>query len=225
MKKLVAGFVGVAALGAFSLAMAGGITSGMVSDNGFSDSNESSFFVSGNLGEDKVDAHHSDFNTINPNFPGHRWLTGFAWNVNLGYQFNRYFALETGYTHFHSAEEQIANTVSLNTLDTHLSGIDLVAKGILPLNDQLNLFAKAGGMILFNRQVLHITPQLPPTILPSTTTTHATHIVPEFGLGAAYNITHHVALTIQGITTLGKANSTKPATYAGYAGVSYKFNM
>lgn len=59
-------------------------------------------------------------------------------NTNLGYQFNRYFAAEAGYTAY---EE-----------DGVLNNIDLAIKGILPISEgehPVSLFGKIGPAYLF----------------------------------------------------------------------------
>lgn len=205
MKKLVVSFVGAAALASVSIAMAGGMDNmaGPVQSSG----NNAGFTVSGNLGYGKV-----NYNAANLGVPSKN-LSGFAWNGNLGYQFNQYLALESGYTHFHDI-----TVPGAGKLDTQ--GVDLLVKGILPINSQFNVFAKAGAMDIFTKAL-------------NTNNTSAgrrSRITPEFGIGTSYNVTRNVALTLQGITTLAMKGPhtgtfTQPATYAGYVGASYKFSV
>lgn len=63
---------------------------------------------------------------------------GFGANVNAGYQFNRYFAIETGYSYYNPQS---------NDFRLHL--LDLAIKGILPVTDRFNLFGKIGGDVGF----------------------------------------------------------------------------
>ena len=217
MKKVIVGFVGATALAAFSVAMAGGMTNTPASDQSLFNNNDAGFFISGNLGYDKFDFAKP---TASPTAQDSITNTGFAWNGNVGYQFNSYFALESGYTQFAdvNANSPIAGgTLAVANKENY--GIDLLAKGILPINQKFNVFAKAGMMRLHTKQ---ITSRL---VFPDSSTTATTvRYVPEFGVGTSYNLTHSVALTLQGITTL-KSNNNIPATYAGYAGLSYKFNV
>ncbi|OGT35683.1 MAG: hypothetical protein A3F11_07190 [Gammaproteobacteria bacterium RIFCSPHIGHO2_12_FULL_37_14] len=220
MKKVIVGFVGATALAAFSVAMAGEMTNIPASDQPSSNNNDAGFFISGNLGYDKFDFAKP---TTAPISQDSITNTGFAWNGNVGYQFNSYFALESGYTQF---ADVLANSpipgissgmLAVENKDNY--GIDLLAKGILPINQKFNVFAKAGVMRLHTTQVTSRLGVFPD----SSTTLASVRYVPEFGVGASYNLTHNVALTLQGITTL-KSNNNIPATYAGYAGLSYKFN-
>lgn len=211
MKKVIVGFVGAAALALVSGAMAGGMTS-TVADNGFSDNNAAGVYVGGNLGYGKLDLK-------NRGTLPQKYLRGFTWNADLGYQFNPYIAVEGEYTHFHDI--RVGNSV--NNVDASLSGFGLMAKGILPINEKFNVFAKAGAMDMSMTTSLtqnSVTVQGP----------HSSKIVPAFGIGTSYNLTHHLALTLQGVTTLSASKNISPnvrmnfpATYAAYAGISYKF--
>lgn len=205
MKKVVVGFVSAAALATITVGMAAG-TDSMAASNQFS-SNPANVYIDGNLGYGKFDAK-------NTGLPA-KDLRGFTWGADLGYQFNQYAAIEAGYTQFHELKG-VANGTSGNAT---LKGVDLMAKGIMPINDQFNVFAKAGAMDLF----LKTNPSGRPSVKYS-------RVAPAFGLGTAYNVTQNVALTLQGITTLAMKGPhagtfTMPATYAAYAGLSYKFNV
>ncbi len=201
MKKVVVSIVSAAALATASIAMAGGMTSMAASQP-----SAAGAFVSGNLGYAKQD------DAIKAPIVA-KDLRGFAWNVNAGYQFNEYLALETGYTRF----SDVKAAAGASKTDAQLYGIDLLAKAIYPINDQFNVFAKAGAMNMYRK-----------TSVASSPSVRQTRIVPEFGIGTGYNLTHNVALTLQGITTLAmkgpkNGSGTMPATYAGYVGLTYKF--
>src|SRR3990167_109154 len=151
MKKVIVGFVGATALAAFSVAMAGGMTNTPASDQSLFNNNDAGFFISGNLGYDKFDFAKP---TASPTAQDSITNTGFAWNGNVGYQFNSYFALESGYTQFAdvNANSPIAGgTLAVMNKDNY--GIDLLAKGILPINQKFNVFAKAGMMRLHTKQI------------------------------------------------------------------------
>lgn len=199
MKKVVVGFVSAVALATIGMAAA----SDSMAASTQSSSNAAGVFVSGNLGYGKQDLKNSGLPSKD--------LRGFAWNASLGYQFNQYVAVEGGYTQFHTIK---VNTTP-NSTDNTLYGVGLLAKGIYPINDQFDVFAKAGAMDMFNKVAV------------GATTVRKSRIVPAFGIGTSYNVTSNVALTLQGITTLqSKSHAyTMPATYAAYAGVSYKFNV
>jgi hypothetical protein len=199
MKKLVVSFVSAAALASASIAMAGGMDN-MAAPVQASNNSAAGIIISGNAGYGKVNYKNVGIPTNN--------LSGFAWNGNLGYQFNQYFAVESGYTNFHD--------ITVGSQKVHTYGIDLLAKGIYPINSQFNVFAKAGAMNLYTKRVAN-----------NLVGSNVSRIVPEFGIGTGYNLTHNLALTVQGIATFSTKthNFTMPATYAGYAGLSYKFNV
>ena len=203
MKKLVVSFVSAAALASASIAMAGGMDN-MAAPSQASNSNAAGIIISGNAGYGKVNYNASNLGVKSSA------LNGFAWNANLGYQFNPYVAIESGYTHF--------NDINVGPAKIDTYGVDLLAKGIYPINSQFNVFAKAGAMDIFSKAVN------------GNVTARRARVTPEFGVGTSYNMTHNLALTVQGITTLAMKGPhagtfTMPATYAAYAGLSYKFNV
>jgi opacity protein-like surface antigen len=200
MKKVVVGFVSAAALATVGMAAA---SNSMAASTQSSNSNAAGVFVSGNLGYGKVDYRNTGLAA--------KYLRGFTWNANLGYQFNQYLAIEGGYTQFNSIKVTAGALQSTQTIH----GISLLAKAIYPINDQFNVFAKAGAMDLIFKNSSNVV---------GATNARRERIVPEFGVGTSYNVSSNVALTLQGITTLA-AKHNVPATYAAYAGVSYKFNV
>lgn len=206
MKKVV-GMLGVAALMSSSLVMAGGPTNAPVNEfQGFQDNGVSGAFVGGNFGYAKQDA------TVVAPLTSKN-LRGYAWNIDTGYQINQYWGFELGYTRF--AGVSYVATVPGTIRNAQLYGIDLLATGTLPINDQFNLFAKAGAMDMFGK----------PT-QPTEPAYYRSRIVPEFGVGMGYGLTRHWTLILQGITTLSmnssSSGSAMPATYAGYIGARYK---
>ena len=86
--------------------------------------NESGLYIGGNYGYLKVDS-DDDFDDNND-----------VWQGLIGYRFNEFFALEGGYTDFGSYGGNLANA------DT--DGYSAAVKGILPLTDSIEFFAKAG---------------------------------------------------------------------------------
>ncbi|MGB2064063.1 outer membrane protein A [Marinomonas gallaica] len=86
--------------------------------------NESGLYVGGNYGYLKVDG-DDDFDDNND-----------VWQGLIGYRFNQYMALEGGYTDFGSYGSDIANAET--------DGYSAAVKGILPLTESIEFFAKAG---------------------------------------------------------------------------------
>lgn len=89
------------------------------------------------------------------------------------------------------------------------SGWSLLGKGIYPLHDQFDAFGKAGVMRLHTKDVFGA---------------RKDSVVPEFGVGAAYNVNDNIAVSVQGLMSFAASNQV-PATYAAYAGASYKFTV
>ncbi|MCO4786227.1 porin family protein [Marinomonas atlantica] len=86
--------------------------------------NESGLYVGGNYGYLKVDG-DDDFDDNND-----------VWQGIIGYRFNQYMALEGAYTDFGSYGSGIASAET--------DGYSAAVKGILPLTDSIEFFAKAG---------------------------------------------------------------------------------
>lgn len=156
---------------------------------------------------------HPKFNNTNITNPNN---SGFAWNANLGYQFSQYFAIESGYTQFANVNESGTFFNLPYTAKNKYYGIDLLLKGILPVTQNFNLFAKLGVMYFSAQRTLQSFTGHPLIGFLNQTTTQYN---PEVGVGASYDVTQHIAITAQGIGTF--MNYT---TYAGYGGLSFKFN-
>lgn len=216
MKKVVVMFVSAAALA--TLGMAAASNSMAASDNGSNDS--AGIFVSGNLGYSNADYEKADFLPT----PVSLKTSGFAWNANVGYQFNRYIAIEGGYTQFADVKASMDDGVPAS--DTvSLGAFGLNVKGMLPIaNDRFDLFAKLGAMDMNEENTLAGSGLSKKQHAGSSWT-------PDLGVGAAYNVNKHIALSLQDVYTF-KASFTKnqvktsiPSTNSILAGVSYKFSV
>ncbi len=91
-------------------------------------------------------------------------------NANLGYQFNRFFAAEAGYTYY--------------AKDINLSLGDAAVKGILPVGDNFSLFAKLGGSYVGGSLALYAKGKAPGASV-------------FYGAGAAYAITPALDINLQ----------------------------
>ena len=127
-------------------------------------------------------------------------------NVNGGYQFNRYFALEAGGAWF----QRYSNSHFL-AKDNY--AIDIAAKGILPITHGLSIYGKLGGALEHSFLV-----ETSPLFAYST---DAHRIVPMAGAGIAYNITPHFGVNIQTEDFFGYRSSPLLMSYTG--GISYIF--
>ena len=72
------------------------------------------------------------------------------YNANLGYQFNKYFALEAGYSYF-GWSNTYAGIVSNKY---NYSMPDLTTKLILPIGNRFNIYAKLGVTYLIGSETI-----------------------------------------------------------------------
>lgn len=223
MKKLVVSMVSAAALATAGMAAA---NNGMAaSDQSFSSGNNASgVFVSGDAGVGFVGLKKSDFNDPITNAAPTQFQThGFAWAANLGYQFNKYLALEAGYMTFGKTKVNTTiGGIAANETDS-FGGFDAAAKVIAPISSQFNLFAKAGAVDMHDDADL--------SVVGRTIRAHGSTWVPMLGLGTSYNVSNNVALTVQDDYAF-RTNYTHqgvktfmPAANDVLAGLSYKFNV
>ena len=145
----------------------------------------SSLFVAGNASAAvdgayvgvKLGEGHINRVTSNVNYK----QNGFAQAIDLGYQINKNFAAEAGYTHFANKSftgfDKSNNPA--NFTDKNYA-ISLVAKGILPLQNGFSLFGTAGAAYV------HETSKGTDNSVGFNNT--ATRVMPTVGLGASYDI-------------------------------------
>lgn len=71
-------------------------------------------------------------------------VTDHSWNLTVGYQFNRHFAIEGGYADF--GESTVSGTLVgvPATVRAETTALELVGVGLLPLTDKFSLYAKLG---------------------------------------------------------------------------------
>jgi OmpA-OmpF porin, OOP family len=95
---------------------------------------DSGWFVGGSFGQSKLDCDTSGV-------PGASCDdSDTAWRVFGGYQINRHFAVELGYS---TLGEATASAPGI-TATVEAKAFDLVAVGILPINQQFSVFGKLG---------------------------------------------------------------------------------
>ncbi len=193
MKKVTLA-IACAALTFSTLGMAASYDSKVAPDNS---SYPTGIYVTGSAGYGKTDSRGPVKNS------------GFVWNAGAGYRFNKYIAVETGYMRLPRVKGM--------GVKIYPNLVYLVAKGIYPINETFDVFAKAGaGYVWTSSKPSNM------AILGSRISPKAHLIVPVFGLGADYNISQNLAVTVQGVTTI-KSGHTIPTTYAGLAGLTYSF--
>lgn len=126
---------------------------------------------------------------------------GFAGRIFGGYQFTRNFAAELGYTRFHNANSTQSSIItddegtSSQTLASTIrtEAVDLVAKGILPLQNCFSLYGKLGAAYLHATNTITLNTVDPVEGNESGRFSgSANKIYPTFGAGVAYDITPHI---------------------------------
>ena len=127
---------------------------------------------------------------------------GVAGRVAIGYQFNQNFALEAGYLRIAQKNATLVDItpswipkgtpkVAIGKLAYDQDAIDFVAKGILPVSTNLNLYGKLGVAYLttdakFNSSDKEFDPMLDNIA--------KRKFAPEAAIGVSYDITPNVSL-------------------------------
>jgi opacity protein-like surface antigen len=157
---------------------------------------------------------------------------GFGGRLFLGYMFMRNFGLEAGYTFLPDNKYD----VQVNGLDQNAKFksyvIDLMAKGVLPLDENWDLFAKLG--------VAYVHGEWDANSLGENFSNSNGQIRPAYGLGIAYNFNSNFGIDLSYTGTYGThrvdynellnaANVSDinpiPTTHLVAIGVTYKFDM
>lgn len=107
------------------------------------------FYFGASLGQAMVDlGSKSEFDALLGGIPATSELddTGDAWNVQVGYRFNRYVGMEVGYTNFGKADyvAEITNTTQDYSVRYVSSGTSISALGFLPLGERFDIHGRAG---------------------------------------------------------------------------------
>lgn len=97
---------------------------------------DSGFYVGAGLGRSEA----RDFCNIG----GSCDAKDIAGNVFAGYQINRHFAIEAGYSHFGDATSSGFVGGVAATITTETTALELVGVGSVPLGDNFSLYAKLG---------------------------------------------------------------------------------
>ncbi len=210
MNKTVIALLGASALLLSTASIAGGTTTVGAAD--MDANNAAGLYISGNVGYGGIDLGDKIPLLLGFDKPD---KAGFAWSTAIGYQFNRYVAVEGGYIQFADVKYN-AHADDSTSLTQTTDAADLAVKGIYPFNNQVSVFAKVGLAVLSHSAVKTVDNV-------SLMAGDAIHqVVPLFGVGASYNFTPNWAVSLQGLATT-KAGDFD-ATYTGLVGLSYKFS-
>lgn len=133
---------------------------------------------------------------------------GLIYGFNGGYKFNKYFALEGGYT----ALPNVTIGNSDLTKDNWL--VDVAAKGIIPINQRFNIYGKVGiARVSTKYNAIEA--------LDSNQPNGVKHrFTPLYGAGAGINISRHTAFTLEYEMT--PKSGPVPATQSFLVGFQFK---
>ena len=144
-----------------------------------------------------------------------------AYRLSFGYQFDQYWAMEFGYRHFGHTDISVATNNYLATASSKSSAFDLTAKGILPVTDKLNLYAKLGLAYLRPNAQGGLIANSPYS---GTMNSYAKTLEPTFGLGISYALKPNVPVEFSW-NRIQKAGGSNHAPSSDFysLGVSYYF--
>ncbi len=148
--------------------------------------------------------------------------TGFAARGFVGYDFNKCFGLELGYTHLPTTKITWSIPDTSGTLNISSYGIDLLGKISLPVTPVFKIYAKAGlgylhasssGLDNFDGD--------------NNGSGSSKHLGPAYGVGASYEIIPNLAIDATWLRYSGQNNQNSsnyiPDADVGLIGLSYKF--
>ncbi len=218
MKKVILSVISVAALALSTAGMAAPMNSMVASSDDMN--NPAGFYITGNAGYGKADV--KSFTLMGAPIGSVSRKSGFTWNAGAGYRFDKYLAVEAGYMQLPEIKgsSPAVGFLPKFSYQVHPSAVYLVAKGIYPVNEKFDLFAKGGAAYVVKSKVTVSAPGAGKVKLGETAS--SSHpIVPLVGLGADYYLNSNLAVTVQGLATI-KAGGF-PTTYQGTVGLTYKF--
>lgn len=171
------------------------------------------FYVLTSVGQTKTDLDQGYLDGADRALPGFQSSTDktdTGYKLQLGYQFNQYFALEGGYVNLGKATYQgSAAGIGNKSVEFKASGVNLDAVGILPLNDRLSVFAKAGAIYAkVERNASRHN-----GLGNFSSSTDSTDLKGTWGLGASYDLSKNLAVRAEyeQFHKLGKDDQTGEA--------------
>lgn len=143
--------------------------------------------------------------------------TGFSARGFVGYDINKMFGVETGYTYFPKT------TISgVQNFDIKNYAVDLLAKLSVPVTNVFSVYAKAGGS--------YLDAKADSTVAGVSNSSSHSHIGPAFGVGAAYEVVPNLAVDLSWMRYSGQGHTVQDnqmvyqsSPDAVFLGVSYKF--
>ncbi len=188
-------------------------------------------YLGGQLGWDNI--HQAGFSNSDMNEllgPGTTSSTSTSGNKGLGgrlfagYQFNENWAVETGWTKFHNMSSRgtaVNGSTTVSASGTlKADALDVVAKGILPLQNNFSVFGKLGLAYLMERAKVSLTG----AGVSLSDSDRTNKVYPTFGLGVGYDFTQNVSgdLSWTRIQKIGSNSSMASTDFIGL-GLAYHF--
>ncbi|RDH40828.1 MAG: porin family protein [Candidatus Aquirickettsiella gammari] len=177
----------------------------------------SGLYVSGQVG-------YADTNrpsTLNPNLAN----DGLAGRLAIGYKLIPSFAVELGYLQLPTTEVSKYIPGHFGTLSNKQHAIDVVAKGILPITSNVNIYGKLGAAYLTTQiQGTTTVDNIPVTVdLNSQQGIEKRQWAPEVAIGMGYDITPNVSVDTS-LTHIQTIGNNRPGNIDFLAvGVAYTF--
>ncbi len=211
MKKLLV-VSAIAALSLTSVAFAGGLPEEMPTAPA-AGSSDTGIYLGLQAGFGLTNWKNLAFGSITANKD-----SGFVGRVFTGYDINRYFAVETGYSRFFNvAKLALANVARV---EYKTQAIDAYFKGKLPVVEGFDLYAKLGAGYLMSKQS---------AVAADSTNQKNNNVNVAFGAGADYYVTPNVIANIEWTRIEGyeKSSDNKyiPHVDAFVIGLRYKFDV
>lgn len=141
---------------------------------------------------------------------------GLVGRVFAGYDINRYFAVEGGYSYFFNKANFTVGKITTGDIKT--MAFDLMGKGKLPVVESFDLYAKLGMNYLMSRM----------SSFANKPSSNTNNFNVAFGAGADYYITSNVIVNLEWLRLNGKARLNKdyqPSTDSFMVGLRYRFDM
>jgi opacity protein-like surface antigen len=214
MKKLLV-VSAIAALGLNSVALAGGLPEEMPMAPAAVATSDAGIYlgIEGGYGMThwkNLESADSVFSISNDN--------GIVGRAFLGYDINRYFALEFGYSYFFNKAK--INVLNVEVASVKTQAFDLMGKIKAPVVENFDLYAKLGVNYLMSHGSSNFSG------FGNDKNTNNFNVA--YGAGADYYITPNVIVNIEWLRFNGNAklgNKYQPNTDAFMIGLRYKFDL
>lgn len=154
----------------------------------------SHWYVAGNLGLSRVydNAAPNSNNSVDENGPG--------WDADIGYQINKFFGAEIGYSQYYNSREMSGSTIVART--THFA-THLDATGRYPVYEKLSVLGKVGAAYAYAQKMFTATGA----------SASAALVTPYLAAGLAYELTPRVNMVGQWSFVRGNSKTGSNTLY------------